>query len=340
MKATLKRNLMILVGTLITLILLWALLRNIDFSQLGEALGNANYYWLIPNVVLIVVTMYLRAFRWHHMVAPVYNVPMSNLMAATCIGFMANNILPLRLGEFVRAYSLSAQSKQVSKSASLANILVERMVFDLPALLLILGVVMWAFPGFQGKFDQKMITGIYLAIAIALVAMLAMLVLAHKPEGVGIRLARYLFFLPKKWHEKIKNIIMKFSQGLAFLTDLRQAAGVGFYTIAIWLVMGISGYFVFLAFDLDLPIDAAYVTLVVVSIAILIPSSPGFIAVYHFGAVYALTAYGIGREEALSCAIVLHATQYIVITLMGFYYLKKEHLSLKQLERAATDELD
>jgi uncharacterized membrane protein YbhN (UPF0104 family) len=101
--------------------------------------------------------------------------------------------------------------------------------------------------------------------------------------------------------------------------------------------MGLSNIFVFKAFDLNLPIDAAYVVLVVVSISILVPSSPGFVGVYHAGAVWSLIQYGVSREDALSCALVLHAAQYIVVTLMGFYFLKKEHLSLKRLEEEATE---
>jgi uncharacterized protein (TIRG00374 family) len=114
---------------------------------------------------------------------------------------------------------------------------------------------------------------------------------------------------------------------------------VAIQTLLIWLLMGISGYFVFLAFGFHLSFDAPFVLLVVVSISILIPSSPGFVGVYHFGAVWTLMAYGIAKEDALSCAIVMHAVQFIVVTLMGFYFLRKEHLSLKELEERAVDDV-
>jgi len=70
-----------------------------------------------------------------------------------------------------------------------------------------------------------------------------------------------------------------------------------------------------------------------------VPSSPGFVGVYHVGAVWSLMAYGVSKEDALSCALVLHAVQYIVVTVMGFYFLKKEHLSLKKLGDEATEEM-
>ncbi|MCP4704087.1 MAG: flippase-like domain-containing protein, partial [candidate division Zixibacteria bacterium] len=126
--------------------------------------------------------------------------------------------------------------------------------------------------------------------------------------------------------------------GLLFLKKWKETIWVSGHTMLIWLCMGISNIFIFYAFGFDLPIYASYVLLVVVSISILIPSSPGFIGVYHAGVVFTLSRFGIDTNSAVSCSLVLHAAQFIPITLMGFYYLKKEHLSLKQLKEEALEE--
>ena len=133
--------------------------------------------------------------------------------------------------------------------------------------------------------------------------------------------------------------MLKFSRGLEFLSNVKSVALVALQTVLIWLLMGLSNIFVFWAFGFNLSLDASYVLLVVVSISILVPSSPGFVGVYHAGAVWSLMTYGISKEDALSCALVLHAAQYIVVTVMGFYFLKKEHLSLKKLGEEATEEM-
>jgi len=329
-----KKRLYLSIGIAVSVLLLWILFRNINFVELWGALKGANYWWLIPNVILIVVTMYQRAYRWRAMVAPITYIPFSKLLASTCVGFMANNVLPLRLGEFVRAYSLASGKTKITKSASLATIFVERMVFDLVALLTIFGAVLY----FSDlSLDPKMLNGLNIAIGIALVGISMIIVLALKPAQAGHLLTKYLFFIPVSVKESIENIIIKFSEGLKFLTNIKSVISVGIQTIMIWILMGFSNIFIFYAFDLDLPIDALYVVLVFVSISILVPSSPGFVGVYHAGAVWALKNYGIGDAEALSFAIVLHAAQYIVVTLMGFYYLKKEHLSLKKLEEEAAE---
>jgi len=329
-----KKRLYIIIGIAVSVFLLWILFRNINFVELWGALKGANYWWLIPNVIMIVFTMYQRAYRWRAMVAPITYIPFSKLLASTCIGFMANNVLPLRLGEFVRAYSLASGKTKISKSASLATIFVERMVFDLVALLLIFGGVLY----FSDlTMDPRMLQGLNIAIIIALVGITLIVILALKPAQVGHLLTKYLFFIPPAVKETIESIVIRFSEGLKFLTNIRSVISVGIQTLLIWLLMGFSNIFIIYAFNIDLPIDALYVILVFVSISILVPSSPGFVGVYHAGAVWALKSYGVVAAEALSIAIVLHAVQYIVVTLMGFYYLKKEHLSLKRLEEEAAE---
>ncbi|PWB76444.1 hypothetical protein C3F09_00300 [candidate division GN15 bacterium] len=333
MKLSTRRTLYVMVGLAISVILLWLLFRNINFAELGDALAKANYWWLLPNIAMIIFTMYQRAYRWRFMLKPIKIVAFSKLLAATCIGFMANNVLPLRLGEFVRGYSLASQDKEISKSASLASIFVERMVFDLVALLLIFGAVL---AGSSFPVHEDMKEGTYVAIMIALVGILFMLMFALRPAQAGEWMTRYLPFLPEAAKEKIRGIVMKFSRGLEFIKDTKILSWVMLQTVIIWVFMGVSNYFVFQAFGFDLPLSASFVLLVVVSVSILVPSSPGFVGVYHYGTVWTLASYGIAKEQALSFALVLHAAQYIPITAMGFYFLKKEHLSLKKLEQEST----
>ena len=332
-----RKLLSFLVGLAISALFLFIILRNVNLNELVTALKNADYIWLLPNIFFVVLAMYQRAERWKYMLRPIAIVKYKTLLAATCIGFMANNVLPLRLGEFVRAYSLSKQDNRITKSASLATIFVERMVFDLLALLLILGAILAAFP-IKLMQDSNYKLGALLSLAIAMAGLLFAVIIVLKPEGSGRLMTKYLFFLPDFIKDKIELTVIKFSKGLLFLKRWKETLWVSAHTMLIWLCMGISNIFIFYAFGFDLPIYASYVLLIVVSISILIPSSPGFIGVYHAGVVFTLSRFGIDTNNAVSCALVLHAAQFVPITLMGFYYLKKEHLSLKQLKEEALEE--
>lgn len=354
MTAKSKKSLMVVIGIIISGYLIWWLFHKIDFAELLNILKTANYWWLLPNIILIMFAMYQRAYRWYFMLEPIKKVKFQTLLAATCVGFMANNVLPARLGEFVRAYSLSAQDKDISKSASLATIFVERMVFDLVALLLIFGGVLSFSESLRTQletnleFGHQLIIGAKLAIVVAVLGILIMLFFAKKPHVASkvinvILFNRYMKFWPEKIKDKLANMITsmfeRFSYGLQFLTSLKAVLNVGFQTLLIWVVMGLSNYFVFLTFGFDITIDASFVLLVVVSILIMVPSTPGFVGVYHYGVVVSLGIYAIPDVEARACAIVLHAAQYLVVTLMGFYFLKKEHLSLKKLEESAEEDM-
>jgi uncharacterized protein (TIRG00374 family) len=327
-----KRLLLIFIGLVISVVSLWQIFRDTEVDELLNALAKPNYLWLIPNLVFVMGSMFQRAYRWRYMLEPIKRVNYSNLLAATCIGFMANNVLPLRLGEYARAHSLAHQDTDISKSSALATIFVERMVFDLLALLVIFGVVLYISPL---AFDEPLRLGTYAAIAIAMAGLIFMVFIAMKPEILGELLTRYLFFVPDSAKEKIRNIVLRFARGLEFMRDFRKTSQVIIHTVLIWLAMGLANYFVFLSFGFDLPLEASYVLLVVVSIMILIPSSPGFFGVYHLGTVLTLELYNVPDVEARAFSIVLHLAQYIPITLMGLYFLKKEHLTLKSIEDVA-----
>jgi len=335
-----KQRIYLFVGLAISALLIYLLFENVDFAELKAALSGANYWWLIPNVLIIFFTMYQRAYRWKYMVAPLGEVPFRKLLAATWIGFMANNVLPFRLGEFVRAYSLSSQHPKITKSASLATIFTERMVFDLVALLAIfVAVLVTSDITFMSEDadGERMRMGLAIAVGIALAGVIFVLIMARRPEKARRLVSKYLSFLPDKWKDSIDGIISKFATGLDFLGNARAVFSIAVQTLAIWILMGLSNVFVFWAFGFDLPLEASFMVLVAVSLSILIPAAPGFVGVYHAAAVWALGKYGVGLESALSCALVLHAAQYIVVTGMGLIYMSKEHLSLKRLEEVAED---
>ena len=158
-----KKLLSVIIGLLISVVLVFIIFRNVNFGELVGALKGANYFWLLPNMCLVILAMFQRAERWKYMLKPIGAPKYKKLLSATCIGFMANNVLPLRLGEFVRAYALARNNEKVTKSASLATIFVERMVFDLLALLTILAVILWFIPT---KFDEKFKLGAALSLGI------------------------------------------------------------------------------------------------------------------------------------------------------------------------------
>jgi len=262
------------------------------------------------------------------MVNPIKVIGMDKLFASTMIGFMASNVLPLRLGEFVRAWSLG-RIANVSRTAVLATVVVER-IFDSFALLTFMTIILLLK---KLPLPEEIQDFGYVFLVLNVAALLVIILLGVRPKPTLLLLKKLVGILPSKPGHTVYDLFEKFSHGLRVMGDVKVVIKLSFQSLLLWFITGISNYFVFMAFDLHLPIDASFVVLVIVSIGIMIPQSPGFVGGYHICVWYALKPYGVVQDVALAVAVVLHGAQYVVITLVGFYYLRREHLSLKQAEQ-------
>lgn len=328
-----RRRILVYLGYAISIALIYLAFRKVEMRQLWYSLKGANYLWIIPNVVIVMLAMYYRAHRWKYIVNPIKKIGMDKLFPSTMIGFMASNVLPLRLGEFVRAWSLG-HIANVSRSSVLATVVIER-IYDSFALLTFMTVIL-LFKTIPLPDELQSFGWIFLAVNLTA---LAVLIFLKVRPGPTLKLLEMLFIIfPAGFRSKIMSIITKFTEGLGVMGDLKIVLLLSFQSIMLWFMTGISNYFIFLAFGFDLPIEASFVVLVIVSIGIMIPQSPGFVGGYHLFVWYSLKPYGIPQDAAMACAVVLHGAQYIIITLVGFYYLRREHLSLKEAEQESMTE--
>ncbi|MFQ5607361.1 MAG: lysylphosphatidylglycerol synthase transmembrane domain-containing protein, partial [Candidatus Zixiibacteriota bacterium] len=188
-----KRAASILIGFVISVGAIYFVARDINFDEVVLALSGANYWLLLPNMAIVIFSMYQRAWRWGRMSAPIKRVEFGKLLSSTAIGFMANNILPLRLGEFVRAYSLSRQDPEITKSASLAMIFTERIIFDLAALLAILAIVLGVT---EIEIEQSIKQNSLLILGVSLAGYFFALGVAKWPDRISAFVVRRLGFLP------------------------------------------------------------------------------------------------------------------------------------------------
>ncbi len=318
-------------------------------------------------MAIVILTMILRAVRWRFLLRSIKDFRIARLFPSVMIGFMANNVLPARLGELVRAYSLGAKTGE-SRSAIFASIVIER-IFDSLALLTIFWMVIMfvPFPPAIKKF------GLF-TLAANVFIIIFLIFLKQKGKNFIDKLLSYFSFLPEKPALKAKHILTNFADGLNIFNRFRVLGIVTFWSVNLWIITALSNYFIFMAFGIYPNIVASFILLLFVAAGVMLPSAPGFVGVFQaavigaFGVMtqlgvigYNLTlsrveavslslpafsnfpAIGIGqyidslgllgitKGEALSFSIVLWLCQYIPVTILGLYYLKKEHLSFKKL---------
>jgi hypothetical protein len=314
-----------LFGFFIGALFLWLSFRKVDLTAVWRAMAGANYWYLIPNLALTFIGMWLRALRWKVMLDPIGKVALPKVYASTMIGFMANNVLPFRLGEFVRPYSIGTTGG-VSRSAALATIALER-VFDMFALLFFLVMVLILLPKLAsvGWLDD---VG-YLGLAVCLLLLLFLAALKRWPEQSRKAAARVLALFPEKIGLLGVEIFGKFILGLSVMGSGAGILYLVFLSLVVWGLSAFNGYFMLVAFGLHLGPLALFAWLVVVSLGIMLPAAPGFIGTFQAFTVLSLGLFGVSKETALAVSVVTHAMQFFPITLAGLYHLKKEHLTLK-----------
>lgn len=319
------------IGFIISAVVLYLAFRTIDFRLLLENLQGANYRYLIPIVAVIFLSMALRSLRWGYLLRPIKKIGFHSLFAGMIISFMANNVLPVRMGDFLRAYIIG-RSERIRKSASFATVVVERL-FDGFTVLGLLAVVL-AFihlPAGSLFFRKGLIVGGYITLAICGFAFVILLLIKTRTRW----LLKTTLFITRPFSSKMArngiSSIKSFKEGLLSVDSTKTMMIALIYSIVIWAVFAYSIYLMGLAFGLKLSISASLMVLLAICLAMMIPSTPGFIGPYHASVAYSLVLYHVPLEKALSFSLVFHATNYIPITLAGFLYLWRHHMSLRKI---------
>jgi uncharacterized protein (TIRG00374 family) len=272
----------------------------------------------------------MRAWRWQYLLKPIKSVRFSNSMSATAIGLMANMILPVRLGEIVRAMVLG-QREHIAKSASFATVVVDRLL-DGFTILFILVVLLLVVPlPFDQEWQQRLRWG-GLAFFLLYGGVFALLFYLHRaPAQVLQGVRRLCSRLPTRWVDRLCQFLESFSAGLHALDRTEYLGQIIVTSLLLWSLMGVYNFLIVLAFQLHLPLTVGFVLLVAQAAAVMIPASPGFVGTHHAASVACLSLWGVSPEASLSVALVMHAIGYFLTIAIGAVYLWAVGLSMRDL---------
>jgi glycosyltransferase 2 family protein len=320
-----NRRWLTLAGVLITGVSLYLAFRGTNPHTIVTTLRETGIWWAIPVLGATLLSIWLRALRWRLMLDPLGDVTTGETYRATMIGFMANNVLPMRLGELVRAYSIG-RSAGVSKSAAFATIVIER-AFDLLAILLLFAFVVLRFSMHLPAWAKA--AG-YVALAGCGGLFLVMGLFRWQRERTLAGFTRMIGWLPERLRNRVTGLMHRFLVGLEVLSRAHRLIWVTVLSLATWLAVALSFLFTAFAFDLPRPWEISLLLVVLTALAVMLPSGPGFVGTFEMGVRYGLTMVKVDDSRALSVAIFYHAVQFIPITLIGFYHLWRQNFSLRR----------
>lgn len=323
-------------GLLISAVLLYWVFRGEDPWEILGYIRQADPLLFLVAVFCTTFIFWLRAWRWKVILEPVNaHTTFRSRFAATTIGFMGNNLLPARIGEFMRAYALS-RAENVPVVSAFTSLVLERLFDGLFVVaFLFISMGMPGFPGFSMEQGGTITTAARTAGAIVFAAFVILTAMVLWPRPAVRVIEGMASVLPRSLRRPIVDALEAFLSGVGVLRDpllfLRTLA----WTLAVWFVNAAGFWFGFHAFGFDLSFSAALFFQSVIALSVSIPAGPGFFGTYHGAAVLVLaTLWGYPEAPAKAFAVGLHLGGFIPVTLLGLYWARRLGLSLKEVEQS------
>ena len=339
------------IGLVLSAIFVALFFVTVDFRRLLDALMGANYVYVVPGIGLYLIGVWFRTVRWRRLLHHIRPIPTARLFPVVVVGYMANNLLPLRLGELVRSYYVGDRER-VSKAAALVTIFIERLLDALILLLFILVIAIFVpLIGLAEGFGERYsVPWPLLAGAISLpfiVAFGLLVVVAYAPVRVRALVAVVLRLLPEALEVRLMHIVDMFLEGLQSLKSPSTILVVFILSAPVWLFE--AGLFVLVGYSFgfheiydSLPelIVAMVLVTAIANIGASIPAGPGGIGLFEIIAretLVLLPLAAFDRSVAGGYVVVVHACLLIPIIVLGQFFLWTQHISLRSLTKLGED---
>jgi uncharacterized protein (TIRG00374 family) len=295
-----------LLGLAISAIALALVVRQVDLEAAWEVLRDASPAWVVATIGCIVLDVALRALRWRGLLAPIARLRLATVAASLLVGYLANNVLPARLGELVRSHHLGDRTG-ISRASVLGTVVVER-VADTGVLVAIASAAIVVL-SVRGIVASAVLLG--LAATGLLVAALALALVAHRLPYADRVVAAF------ERRPSIARAVTRLRGGLAVAGRPRTMAGAIGWSVAAWastiVAFAAAGH----AIGLELTWGQAALLAAGVSLVTAIPAGPGYVGTFELAAVQIGEAVGIAAEPAFALALLVHASILAVTSVGG-----------------------
>jgi len=316
-----KNRRRLVLGILISLAFLYLAMRNIQWGELWQSFREADYLYLIPALLIVILINWVRAYRWRLLMYPDTHLPLSRVFWLVNIGYLFNNI--------VRGYLIGREISG-GLGQALSTLLIERLldVLTLVVLLVILipfvELPAWAMQG-----------GLLFGGA-AIAGTLVLLVLSRYGDK-GVEWALHLMRrIPLIGHPKVESGLRNLIGGFGVLWEGHLLPGIVVGSGLIWLGYALFNYTLMAVFNLThLPFSAAALVLCATGFSMVVPSSPGAMGVFEWAAVLALAVYGVSESPAFGYALGLHTFTNVALIIFGLVGMMREGLSYAHVRSEA-----
>lgn len=295
-------NLRFLFGILLSLYFVWFLSKDFNIDNFYTILFNINLLYILIAVIILIISVFFRALRWHILFDDKIKINVKSLFDMQLIGYFGNNILPLRLGEILKAYLLGNKFN-ISKSQVFGTIILERFLDFFGAFSFLLFFIFFS----SNNYFLNQTYYIVIAIFILLILLCSYLI-----KNFKFNYSHNNFII-----KSVNNLILGFGS-----LNKQNFIFTFIYSIIIWMCYVLMVYYVQLSIPLQLNIFDSILILLISTLWLAIPSAPAGIGTFEMGVGTALGLLGISKN-VLEFSIILHSITFFPYTILGGYFFLK-----------------
>ncbi len=319
-------------GCIVAIILLGYCVKDIRLDQIKILYKSINFYFLIPSMLFSFSMIIVKAIRWRTILEKTKKVPLFRSIALFSAGQVINISMPALTGQVGRLL-LFSKKENLAKSYIFSTIVLE-VLFDAISMLLfivLLSTVSLAFPP-----EYRSIS---IIIAIATISLFILLyLLLHYQDQIGEFGRRVLRGRWPGVYITLKKFSRSFTKGISMLRSTQYFFRTLLLSMLAWISHALLIYFLLKSFGFDLPIISAIAVMLINTIALIVPITPGNFGTFEFAVVAALLAYHVTKSDAALFAIALHILDLIPIFIMGLFFLKSEKMTIKEIQEEGEKE--
>ena len=331
-----------------SVLLLVVFVFTVDFDEMFASVSEANYFLITIAGLIYLLSLIPRSLRWQVLLEPTKKTKLRRIYPVVVIGYMANNLLPFRIGELVRSYCL-LQREKISFSVGLVTVLLER-IFDANTLILFLFIGLIFLPSenfYAGGLGNHVWWWGFFKIAVSIgfiVSSSGVIFVALYPDKSDQLARRFSIYFPDFIRRNAMKLIIAGIEAMQQLRSPFKLFSIISLSIIIWILEIAVFYMVGMAFGF-LELYPEYfkmamlmgILTAVANIVSSVPAVPGGIGMFELVSRELLLIFrglNLNRSLASGYVSILHATLMIPVTILGQFLLWKDSLSLAGIIRS------
>jgi uncharacterized protein (TIRG00374 family) len=294
------------IGGAISIVALVLVLGGADLARTGDILRTADLRWVALATVLVSLDLAFRALRWQRLIRPIARVRYPSMLGYLLVGYLANNILPARLGELVRSHYLGDR-EGISRASALGTVVVERVV-DLVAVVGIASVALLLL-SVRGVIGNAVLLGA--AVTGLFLIVLAVGIVAHRLPGLD-RIRALVERYPR-----VRDLARSLQDGLSVAARPRTIGEAVLVSVVSWTMAILALAAVGQSLGVQLTIAQAALIASGVALVSAVPAGPSNLGTFELAAQELGKAVGVSPAPALALGILIHVLILLVTSIGG-----------------------